>query len=78
MLTIARKIFLVLHEGLIYGINVSFGASEIMSSIHFSEANTKFCSSLHCNGGNNCFLMEKESLSLKLIMKMLTFQLNRV
>ena len=46
-------------------------------SINFSEANSKFCLSLHCNSDkSNLFVNGKEIFNLKAKMKMLTFQLN--
>ena len=39
--------FLVLDEGLIFRIKESFGSSEKKFSIDVSNANTKFCLSLH-------------------------------
>ena len=41
--------FLILGEVPTYGINGSFGLPEKKLSINFTEANTKFCLSSHCN-----------------------------
>ena len=69
--------FLILGEGPTYGINGSFGSPEKKLSINFTEANTKFCFSLHYNDDYSyCLLMEKKSLSLKPTIKMLTFHRN--
>ena len=79
ILIILRVIFLILGEGDFFAINRSFGGPEIMFSINFSEANTKFCLSLHYNADNSyCLLMEKKSLNLKPIKKILTLQLHFV
>ena len=60
-----------------FGINESIGATAEKFRINFSKAKTKFGLSLHYNGYNSyLLLMEKKSISLKLIIKMLTFQLN--
>ena len=69
--------FTILHEGDTFDINGSFGAPEKKFSINFSKANKKFCLSLHYNADNSYFFVnEKKSLSLKLTIKMLTFQPN--
>ena len=48
-------------------------------SINFTKAITAFCLSLHCHTDNNfCLLLERKSLNLKSIIKMLTFQHNFV
>ena len=79
-IAIARTIFLVLGEGLRYGINGSFGSPEKKVRINSSKANTKICLSLHYNGDNsNLFVNGKgNTLSLKLTIKMITFQLSFV
>ena len=79
MLIIAKVTFFVLGEGPANDINGSIGATEINFSINFSKAKTKFCFSLHCNYDNGyLFVNGKESISLKQIIKILTFQLNFV
>ena len=76
MLTIARKKILIVGEGLTYGITGSFCAPEKKFGISFTKANPKFCFCLHYNSDDSCFFVnEKKSLSLKLTIKMLTFQL---
>ena len=70
--------FIILGEGDSFGINGSFGAPEKMFSISFSKTNTKVCLSLHDNADNSYLLMGKKSLSLKLTITMLTFQLDFV
>ena len=54
--------FLVLGEGLTYDINGSFGAAENKFSINFTEAKTKFCLSLHYNGGNSYFFVSRKEI----------------
>ena len=49
--------FLVLGEGLNYGINGSFGSSERKYSINFSKTTTKFCLILHYNHDNSYSLV---------------------
>ena len=50
-----------------------------MFIIDFSKAQTRFCLSLHNNYNNSyLFVNGKKSLSLKLIIKMLIFQLSFV
>ena len=44
--------FSVLGEGDTFGINGRFGAPEKKFTINFTEANTKFCLSLHYDGDN--------------------------
>ena len=73
-----KNSFVVLREGPTDGINGSFSAPEKKFSIHFSKAGTKRCMRLHYSGENSYLLMKKKSLSLKLIIKTLTFQLNFV
>ena len=71
-----KIIFLVLGEGPTYGINGSFASQEETFSINFMKPKTNFCLSLHYNGEAiivTCLLMEKKSLSLKLIIKILIF-----
>ena len=66
MLTMARVTFCVLVEGLIHGINGSFGSAEKKFSINFIKANTKFCLSLHYNAHNNyLFVNGKEIFKFK-------------
>ena len=70
--------FLILGEGVTFGINGSFGAPERKFSINFTKANTKFCLSLHYTGINSNLLMDRKSISLKLVMETTTFQLGFV
>ena len=69
---------MVLGQGLADDINGSIGSAELKYSINSSEVRTKIRLSLHYSCDNNCFLMEKKSITLKLIVKMLTFQLSLV
>ena len=48
-----QEYFLILNEGDTFGINGSFGVPEKKFSINFSDANTKFCLSLHYNANNS-------------------------
>ena len=41
--------FLILGEGLTFGINGGFGTSEKKIEFNFTKAKTKFCLSLHYN-----------------------------
>ena len=69
----------MLGEGQTFVINGSFGLAEEKVSINSSKADTKFCSSLHYNADDGYFFVHcKEIISLKLIIKMLTFQLHSV
>ena len=68
ILTIA-KITLILGDCPTYGINGSFGSPEKKFNINLTEANTKFCLSLHYNADNICLLMERKSLILNLTIK---------
>ena len=68
ILTIA-KITLILGDSPTYGINGSFGSPEKKFNINLTEANTKFCLSLHYNADNICLLMERKSLILNLTIK---------
>ena len=44
--------------------------------INFSKAKAKFCLTLDCNSDNNyLFANEKNSVNLKLVMKVITFHL---
>ena len=67
ILTIA-KITLILGDCPTYGINGSFGSPEKKFNINLTEANTKFCLSLHYNA-DICLLMERKSLILNLTIK---------
>ena len=49
----------MLNEGPTYGIDGSFGSSEKKFSIKFSKVKTKFCLSLHYNGGNSYFFVNR-------------------
>ena len=74
-----KNSFLLLGEGLNYGINGNFGSPDKKFSNNISKANTKFCCSLYYNTNNSyLFVNGKYSLSLKPTKKMLTFQLNCV
>ena len=55
--------FLVLGEGPAFGINGSVSSPEKKSSVNFSEANTKFCLSLHCNGDNSYLFVDGIEIS---------------
>ena len=68
-----NKLF-ILSEGDTFSVNGNFGTAFY---VNFSKANTKFCLSLHYDG-DSFLLMEKKSISLKLVIKILTFQLNFV
>ena len=69
----------MLGEGPNFGINGRFDSLEKKFSIDFTKTNKKFSLSLHYNADNSyLFVDEKKSSSLKLTMKMLTFQLNFV
>ena len=69
----------MLGEGPNFGINGRFDSLEKKFSIDFTKTNKKFSLSLHYNADNSyLFVDEIKSLSLKLTMKMLTFQLNFV
>ena len=67
-----RNGFLILGEGDTFGINGSLGAPEKKFCINFSKVKTKFCLSLHDNGDNSHLFV---NVSLKLVIKMLTFQI---
>ena len=69
----------MLGEGPNFGINGRFDSLEKKFSIDFTKTNKKFSLSLHYNADNSyLFVDEIKYLSLKLTMKMLTFQLNFV
>ena len=55
--------FLVLGEGLTYGINGSFGSLEKKFSINFSKASTKFCLSFYYNGDNSYLFVNGKEIS---------------
>ena len=58
--------FFISVEGATYGINGSFGSPEKKLNINFTEANTKFCLSLHYNADNNYFFVNgKEIFTFK-------------
>ena len=58
--------FLILDEGLTYGINGSLGSTEKKFSINFTEAKTTFCMSLHYNADNSYwFVNGKEIFKFK-------------
>ena len=54
--------FLVLGEGPTQGINDSSGSAENKFSFIFSEANTKFCLSLHYNGDESYLYVNKTEI----------------
>ena len=61
-----KNSFLVLAEGLTFGINGSFRLQEKKFSINFSKANTKCCLSLHYSADNSyLFLNRKEIFKFK-------------
>ena len=65
ILTIA-KITLILGDSPTYGINGSFGSPEKKFNINLTEANTKFCLSLHYNADNiYLFVNGKEIFNFK-------------
>ena len=67
----------MLRKGPIYDINGRFGAVGKKFSISFTKANTKFWLNVLYNNDNSYFFVNgKKSISWKLIMKMLTFQLS--
>ena len=66
--------FLELSDGPTFGIDGSLDSAEKKFSINFNKANTKFCLNLHYK--SNLFNNGIKSLSLKLTIKILTFQLN--
>ena len=54
MLTISKiASFTTLGKGPTFGINGSIGSPEKKLSINFTQANTKFCLSLHYNADNS-------------------------
>ena len=58
--------FLLLREGLTYGINGSFGSPGKKVGINFSKTNTKLCLSLHYNADNTyLFVNGKEIFKFK-------------
>ena len=67
-----------LGERDIFGINGSFGAPKKKCSIKFSKAKTRFCFRVYITIMTIviCLLMENKSISIKLIIKRSTFQLN--
>ena len=69
----------MLGEGPNFRINGRFDSLEKKFSIDFTKTNKKFSLSFHYNADNSyLFVDETKYLSLKLTMKMLTFQLNFV
>ena len=71
--------FLVLVNGLTYGINGRFGSPETKFNINLSKENTKFRLSLHYNGDNNyLFVNGKEIFQFKADNKNVNFQLSFV
>ena len=65
--------FLVLGDRNTLGINVIFAALEEKFSINFSKAKTKFCLSFQNSRNSYLFVKRKRSITLKEIVKMLTF-----
>ena len=67
--------FVVLGEGPNFRVNGRFGSPEKKFSINFSEANTKFCWSVHYNGDNSyVFVNGKEIFRFKASNKTCNFQ----
>ena len=64
---------LVLVEEDTFGINGSFGAPEKKFSIIFSKAKTKYCLSLHDNGGNSYLFVNKKKYKFKANIKNVNF-----
>ena len=64
---------LVLVEEDTFGINGSFGAPEKKFSIIFSKAKTKYCLSLHDNGGNSYLFVNKKKYKFKANTKNVNF-----
>ena len=52
----------MLGEGPTQGINDSTGGAEKKISFNFSKANTRFSISLHCNGDESCFYVNKTEI----------------
>ena len=50
--------FLILGDGPIFGVNGNFGSPKKKLSINFTEANTKFCLSLHHNPDHSCLFVK--------------------
>ena len=68
--------FLILREGDAFGINGSFDAPEKNNNINFGEIKTKLCLILCYNSDNSYFFVKrKNTINLKLVIKMLTFRL---
>ena len=66
--------FLVLGEGLTFGINESFGSPEKKFCINFSKSNRKFCLSSHYNVDNSYLSVnEKEIFRFKADNKSVNF-----
>ena len=69
----------MLGKGPTDDINGSIGAAEKKCSINFSKTKTKFCLSLHYNGDNSYFFVNrKKSITLKQTRKMSTFDFSFV
>ena len=69
--------FFVLDKGPTDDTNDSIGTAAKKFSINFVNANAKFCVSLYCHGDDShLFVNGKESISLRQIIKISTFQLN--
>ena len=56
ILIIAKIFFLILGEGLTFGLNGSFDSLEKKLSINFTKANAKICLSLHYNADKKLFV----------------------
>ena len=52
----------MLGEGDTFDLNVNFGAPEKKFSINFTEANTKFCLSVHYNADNGYFFVNGKEI----------------
>ena len=66
--------YLILDKDPTFGINGNFGEPEKKFSINFTKANTKFCLSLHYNGGKSyLFVNGKDIINLKQTIKLLPF-----
>ena len=66
--------FLTLDKGPTFGINGSFGEPEKKFSISFTKTNTKFCLSLHYNGGKSYLFVDgKNIIKFKTDNKNVTF-----
>ena len=77
ILTIAKIIFLILGEGLTFGVDGSFGSQEKKFTSNFAKAKTKFCLSLHYNNDNSyLFVNRKQIFKFKIDNKSVNFPLS--